>query len=262
MKFVTLALALLLAVGSQAVPLQADAPAPSMLEHARGVLDLYMTQGKQSLLNAINQIEDVPARTRMTETVESAFVKIKAAQGVVAPMTDTVVGGVMAATDEFRQRVNTDVEALKTELVPLRENLRTVVEKHIAEYKAAYLPVLQEYMDKHPTEFADLKTKLEDIMGQMQEKVKANVEETKSAMIPIVETVRGKVSGWLLQVKEMADPYVQEYREKLRETATQVQNVTPEEIADLNKRLEPLAKEASEKVQTMAMEIYNTFNKA
>merc|ERR1711976_635522 len=55
MKFAALALALLLAVGSHAASLQADAP--SDLQHARALLDMFLTQMRDSANKALDQLD-------------------------------------------------------------------------------------------------------------------------------------------------------------------------------------------------------------
>ncbi|CAG06459.1 unnamed protein product [Tetraodon nigroviridis] len=67
MKFLALALALLLAVGSQAAPMLADAP--SQLQHIRAAADLYLTQAIARIKSALESIDDAELNVWMTFTV-------------------------------------------------------------------------------------------------------------------------------------------------------------------------------------------------
>ncbi|WP_289449418.1 hypothetical protein, partial [Klebsiella pneumoniae] len=136
MKFVALALALLLAVGSQAASLQADAP--SQLAHLRAALDVYLTQVKDSANRALDQLDDTEykeLKASLSQRLETMHTQIKALQGSVSPVTDNIVATISDATADFRTSVMNDIDALKADLEPKRIALRDVINKHIEEYR-------------------------------------------------------------------------------------------------------------------------------
>ncbi|XP_060901653.1 apolipoprotein A-Ib [Labrus mixtus] len=260
MKFVALALTLVFAVGSQAASLPDDAS--QYLATARAVMDVYLTQLKDSTVKALEQIDDPSLKAKLVERVDNLHTQIKAAQGAVAPMTDTVVGTVFEGTADFRGKINADVEALKLELVPLRSNLETIVNKHLEDYKTLLGPTLQEYSTMHNTGLEMLKTKLEPLLPDLKQKIETNVEETKVAMIPIVEAVRAKVTEWVEGAKGIADPYVEEYKDKIGDVITQLRSITQEDMAALNTKVTPLAQEITVKLNEIMETIASTISKA
>ncbi|XP_074536518.1 apolipoprotein A-I-like [Halichoeres trimaculatus] len=260
MKFVTLALALLLAIGSQAVPLQADAP--QTLAHLRSVLDMYMDNLKVSLTNAVNQMEDAEMKAKVVQHVDGTFAKIKAGRDTLAPMTDTVVATIMDATAEMRSTIEADVAALKEEIAPLETKLKEVFQSHMDEYKTKLGPIIEEYNTKHAAEMAAMRAKIEPVMEEMQGTIMTNVEETKNALIPILEAVRIKVHKWLANAKTAIEPYAVEYRDQASGLIANMQSITPEDIAALREKLVPLAQEANNNIQAMVGEITKVVTKS
>merc|ERR1712212_890204 len=223
MKFVALALALLLAVGTQGASLQADAP--SQLAHIRAAMDVYMTQVKESAKKALDQLDDTEykaVKEQMSQRLEDMHNQIKALQTSVSPVTDSVVKTISDATAGLRAAIEADVETLKTDLEPKRIALKEVIDRHIAQYSAQLEPLIAEHYAKHVTEMDALKTKLEPIVEDLRAKVAVNIEETKNAMMPIVEAVRAKVSERLEELKNMAKPYVDEYKDQIAPLAEDV----------------------------------------
>merc|ERR1711915_34895 len=150
MKFVALALALLLAVGSQGASLQADAP--SQLAHVRAAMDVYMTQVKESAKRALDQLDDTEykeLKEHMSQRLEDMHTRIKALQTSVSPVTDSVVKTLADATAGFRAAVEADIETLKAELAPKRAALKEVLDRHIQEYSTQLEPIVSEYYAKH-----------------------------------------------------------------------------------------------------------------
>merc|ERR1719357_2011817 len=194
MKFVALALALLLAVGTQGASLQADAP--SQLAHVWAAMDVYLTQVKDSAKRALDQLDDTEYRhlkDQLSGRLDEMHAQIKALQASVSPVTDHVVTTMADATAGFRAAVEADFQALQTQLEPKRAALREVIERHLEQYRA----------------------QLEPIVADLRSKMAVNIEETKAAMMPIVEAVRTKVSERLEELKNLAQPYVNEYKEQM-----------------------------------------------
>ncbi|KAM6987436.1 apolipoprotein A-I-like [Tautogolabrus adspersus] len=260
MKFVALALTLVFAVGSQAASLPADAS--QYLANIRSVMDVYLNQLKDSTIKALEQIDDPTLKAQLVQRVDNMHTQIKTAQSAVAPMTDTVVATALEGTADFRQKINADVEALKAQLVPLRANLDTVVNKHLEDYKTMLGPILDDYSTRHTAEMEALKAKLEPLIPQLKTKIQENVEETKAAMMPILDAVRDKVTGWVEGAKAIADPYVEEYRDKMKDVATQLQGITRDDMVALNTKVTPLAQEVMAKLNEIMETVAGTLMKA
>merc|ERR1712235_102815 len=183
MQFLALALTLLLAVGSQARSLQADAP-PTQLEQVRGALMVYLDQVKDSAQKALGTLDDTEYKMykdKLTAGLDGMQAYIKTASETMAPMGEAVSGQVMEAVNAVRTQVNVDVDELRTKLEPL----------------------IQEYVAKHRENIDGLRAKMEPIVEEMKGRVAANVEETKTALVPIVETIRTKLTGRLEELKTM-----------------------------------------------------------
>jgi len=255
MKFVALALALLLAVGSQGASLQADAP--SQLAHVRAAMDVYLTQVKDSAKRALDQLDDTEykeLKEQMTQRLDDMHNQIKALQTSVSPVTDGIVKTVSDATAGFRAAVEADIETLRTELEPKRAALKEVLDRHIQEYTAQLEPLVSEHYAKHTAEMEALRAKLEPVVEDLRAKISVNLEETKAAMVPIVEAVRTKVSERLEELKNLAKPYVDEYKDQARQMYDQAKSVKTEDLTALREKVAPLAEEVRSKLQQI-MEI-------
>uniref|UniRef100_A0A671TGB2 Apolipoprotein A-Ib n=1 Tax=Sparus aurata TaxID=8175 RepID=A0A671TGB2_SPAAU len=249
MKFAALALALLLAVGSHAASMQADAP--SQLDHARAVLDVYLTQVKDMSLRAVNQLDDpqyAEFKTNLAQRIEEMYTQIKTLQGSVSPMTDSFYNTVMEVTKDTRESLNADLEALKSSLAPQNEQLKQVIEKHLNDYRTLLTPIYNDYKTKHDEEMAALKTRLEPVMEELRTKIQANVEETKGVLMPMVETVRTKVTERLESLREVVQPYVQEYKEQMKQMYDQAQTVDTDA---LRTKITPLVEEIKVKMNAI-----------
>ncbi|XP_068563103.1 LOW QUALITY PROTEIN: apolipoprotein A-I-like [Cebidichthys violaceus] len=249
MKFVALALALLLAVASQAATLQADAP--SQLAHVRSVMNMYLDQMKESAIRSLEQLDEAEhkeLKARLSSRIEDMYTQIKALQAAASPVTDSVVTTIADATADFRASVNADLELLKTELEPKHAALKEVVDRHIEQYRTVLEPLITEYSAKHTADMEVLKGKMEPIVEDLRNKVATNVEETKAALIPIVEAVRAKLSERLEQLKAMVSPYVEEYKDQMKQAYDQAQGVKPEDITALKEKIAPLAEDIKVKL--------------
>uniref|UniRef100_A0AAQ4PL57 Apolipoprotein A-Ib n=1 Tax=Gasterosteus aculeatus aculeatus TaxID=481459 RepID=A0AAQ4PL57_GASAC len=245
MKFVALALALLLAVGSHAASLQADAP--SQLDHVRAAMDVYLTQVKESAKKALDHLDDAEykdLKDRLSQRIEDMHVQVKALQGSVSPITDSVVSTIADATSDFRASVMAD-------LAPKRAALKEVIDRHVDQYRTILEPIISEYSAKHSADMEALRGKMQPIVADLQNKVSVNVEETKAALIPIVEAVRTKLSERLEQLKTMVGPYVEEYKDQMRSAYQQAQGVKAEDLAALREKIAPLAEDIKVKMQAI-----------
>lgn len=187
--------------------------------------------------------------------------QIKALQGVVSPITDTIVNGFSEATAEFRASFAADMDALKADIEPKREELKRVVDRHIAEYRTQLEPIITEYYNKHTKDMEALRVRLEPIAADLRTKVETNVEETKAALMPIVESVREKLTAHLESLKAMASPYVEEYKDKLVQSYSQVSTNT-EDYAALRETIAPLAAEIKVNLHKIFEAIASTVTKS
>nr|AIL82447.1 apolipoprotein A-1 [Channa striata] len=231
MKFVALAVALLLAVGCQAASLQADAP--SQLAHIKAAIDVYANQVKDSFKNALNSLDDTEhqeLKQRLSQRVDEFHAQLKALQGSVSPITDSVVSTLADATADFRASLTKDIETLKADLEPKRAKLREVINEHLQEYRIQLEPIVKKYYDKHTADMEALKVRLEPVVEELRAKVATNVEETKAALMPILEAIRTKVHARLENLKELVSPYVEEYKDQLKQAYSQVRSIDSQEV--------------------------------
>ncbi|XP_056139058.1 apolipoprotein A-Ib [Lampris incognitus] len=227
MKFVALALALLLAVGSQAASLQADASSPSELEHVRSVVGIYLGQVKQSALRLLNHLDGTEYeayKSKLSGRLDDLQNQLQTAQAVAAPYTDAVFTQMKDATAAVRESIMADFESLRKELEPQRTKLREVVDGHIVEYRKKLEPIYTEYSESHRQEIERLRSKVEPMMDELRAKVAQNVEETKNALMPMVETVRAKVTERLEVLRGEVAPYMTEYKDHLTGVFNQLKN--------------------------------------
>jgi len=261
MKFVALALALLMAVGSHA----AVAEAPNHLQHARTLMDMYMTQVKDSahkVLDQLDQTEYRDLKASLSQRLDDTYAQIKALQTSVAPISDSIVSTIADATAEFRASVDADMAALKVELEPKRVELKRVITEHIEEYRRQLEPIIKDYHTKHSADMEALKIRLEPVVESMKTKVAANVEETKTALMPILESVRAKLSERLENLKDMATPYVEEYKDQMQQAMSKARSVQAEDVDALRQKIAPMAEDVKAKVQEMFETIAATFTKS
>ncbi|XP_041664252.1 apolipoprotein A-I-like [Cheilinus undulatus] len=240
--------------------------APSALNHARSVMNMYLDIVKDSTLRALEQIDHAETRDMLKNHVQNTYQRIKDTQETVQPMTDGALATAIEATRDMRQSIAQEIESLKTDLEPKREHLRQVVQQHMDQYRAMIEPIAQEYQKRHEAEMETLRARLEPVMGELKEKITTNWEETKGALMPIIESVRAKGQTWLQAAKESAGPYVQEYKEQIKNYMTgameQARNINAEDLAALRGKVAPKAQEVAGKLKEIMEDIVAAINKA
>ncbi|XP_033953981.1 apolipoprotein A-I-like [Pseudochaenichthys georgianus] len=262
MKFVALALALVLAVGSHAASMQADAP--SQLAHIRTVMDLYLVQVKDSAKKALDQLDGTDysdLKVGISQRLEDVFTQIKTLQASVGPVTDGVVGTLSETTSGIRASIMADIDSLKKELEPKRVALQEVIDRHIADYKTRMEPIIHEYAAKHTSELESLKVKMEPIVEEMRVKIALNVEETKAAMMPMVDAVRTKLFERLEVLKTQVTPFVEEYKEYIKNLYASSQSMDSAKLADLKAQIVPLVEAIKLKFTAIFETIVAAYNK-
>lgn len=200
-------------------------------------------------------------RNILTNRLDELHSQIKALQGSVAPVTDSVVSTIADATADFRASVVADIESLKAKLEPERAKLKDVVDRHVEEYRTLMEPILREYYAKHTAEMESLRAKLEPLLESLQTKMATNVEETKSILMPMVETVRAKLGERLENLKALVSPHVEEYKEQLKQVYNQAQNVRMDDVAAMRAEIDPMVEDVRGKLQAIFERIAATFNK-
>merc|ERR1711976_676756 len=262
MKFAALALALLLAVGSHAASLQADAP--SDLQHARALLDMFLTQMRDSANKALDQLDNTEYseyKATVSQRLDNMHNQIKAFPASESPLTDSFYSTVSEATSEFRTSIMNDIQSLNLQTEAERQKLRDVINKHIEEYRATVETPFNEFVEKAKQEAEAMKTKLQPVVEDLQQKVSTNVEETKNALMPIVESVRVKLGERVEALKGAAAPYIEEYKDQLQASYAQAQSINTDDLTALREKIEPLAVEVKDKLKAIFEAIAATVTK-
>ncbi|XP_066512895.1 apolipoprotein A-I-1-like [Hoplias malabaricus] len=257
MKFVALALTILLAVGSQARFMQADAP--SQYEQIRSAVVTYLGQVKDTAQKAIDRLDDgeyKDLKERLTLSLTRIQGYMESASEALKPVRDTFGPQIVDAIVAYRDKVEKDVEQLRTELEPKREELRQVVKKHLDEYREKLEPLIKEYAEKNREQMTAFRAKFEPVMKDLHERIKVNVEETKSKLTPIVEVLRDKLAARIEEIKEQVAPFVQEYKEQAESTITSLRSKY--ESGELHKKVTSVTEELKPKLE----EIYEILQKA
>ncbi|XP_066508455.1 apolipoprotein A-I-1-like [Hoplias malabaricus] len=257
MKFVALALTVLLAVGSQARFMQADAP--SQYEQIRSAVVTYLGQVKDTAQKAIDRLDDgeyKDLKERLTLSLTRIQGYMESASEALKPVRDTFGPQIVDAIVTYRDKVEKDVEQLRTELEPKREELRQVVKKHLDEYREKLEPLIKEYAEKNREQMTAFRAKFEPVMKDLHERIKVNVEETKSKLTPIVEVLRDKLAARIEEIKEQVAPFVQEYKDQAESTITSLRSKY--ESGELHQKLTSVAEELKPKLA----EIYEILQKA
>ncbi|GAA6082263.1 apolipoprotein A-I-2-like [Tachysurus ichikawai] len=257
MKFVALALAVLLAAGCQARFLQADAP--SQYEHIRAGVVTYLNQFKDTAQKAIDHLDDAEFKdykARLNQGLANIETLLNSASESLAPVRAGIGPQIVEGISGVREKIAHDLEELRKELEPKREELRQVVKKHLDEYREKLEPVLKEYSEKNRKQVDEFRAKFEPVIKELQEKIKVNVEETKSKLTPIVETLRNKLTKGLEELKATFGPHAQEYREQIEGIFTELRQKY--ETGELQQKLKHLGEELRPQLNG----IYSTIEKA
>lgn len=255
MKFLALALTLLLAVGSRAASVQSDGP--SQMEHVRSAVMLYLTQVKDSasgLLDRLDNTAFAEYKVKMSESLDNLYNYAQVSSQTATDTLTPYAAQLLDATKDVREKVMADVEELRTELEPKRDELNAVLNKHVEEYRAKLEPIFQEYMSSSKDQVEGLKNKLQPVLDELRGKVEVNVDETKSKIEPIVELFRAKLTNRLNDVKTAAAPYAEEYKEQLTVALNKLSAEVAPHTKDVQSKLQPYY----EDMKTRFMSLYET----
>ncbi|KAK2911895.1 hypothetical protein Q8A67_004028 [Cirrhinus molitorella] len=259
MKFVALALTILLAVGSQARFLQADAP--SQLEHYKAAALVYLTQVKEQAQKAFDNLDGTEYeqyKVQLSESLTKLQDYAQSTTQTLTPYTETISSQFLENTKQLRERVMTDFEDLRSKLEPHRAELYVVLQKHLEEYREKLQPVVQEYAALNRENAEQLRAKLQPMLEEMRQKFESNVEETKSKLVPMVEAIRTKLTEGLEELRTMAAPYAEEYKEQLVKAVEEAKEKLAPHTQDLQGRMEPYVENAKARLA----QVYETIAKA
>ncbi|XP_017569341.2 apolipoprotein A-I-like [Pygocentrus nattereri] len=236
MKVVALALTLLLALGSYARSLQADAP--SQLEHYKAAAMVYLDQVKDHASKALEHLggsEYDQYKQKLTESLDTLQQYAQLASHTLSPYTTHLIEG----TKQVREHIVSELEDLRFQVEPHRFELQQAIEKHIEEYREKLGPILQEYLTSNQEDLEALHLKLQPVFEDLRQKVETKLEETKSKLVPIVEAVRAKLTKQLLDIRNMATPYADEYKEHVLKAVEDVKEKLAPHTTELQGHLEP-----------------------
>ncbi|ROL53208.1 T-box transcription factor TBX1-A [Anabarilius grahami] len=240
MRFVALALTVLLA-GCQARFLQDEAP--SQLDHVKSALQLYADQMKQTAHKTLTHLDDTEFKDYkefLGQSVDNLHSYFEDAFETISPISTQV----LEATAQQREKLTKDIEDLRKQLEPMREDLRQVLQKHFEEYRDELKPFFDDYLAKERQRMEEVRTKLEPVVKSLKEKIGPNWEETKSKLMPIVEAVREKVTAYLQDAKTKLEPYIQEYKDQMEKGAMEFRQSV--RSGELRKRMTELVSELSQ----------------
>lgn len=195
-------------------------------------------------------------RARLTQSLNNVETALKTASESLAPIREGIGPQIVETLSGVRARFSHDLDELRKELEPKREELRQVIKKHLDEYREKLEPVLREYSEKNNKQMAEFKAKFEPVIKELQEKIRVNVEETKSKLTPIVETIRNHLTKGLEELKATFGPHAQEYREQIEGAFTELRQKY--ESGELQNKL----KNVAEELRPQLLGIYGTLEKA
>uniref|UniRef100_A0A674PKE4 Apolipoprotein A-Ib n=1 Tax=Takifugu rubripes TaxID=31033 RepID=A0A674PKE4_TAKRU len=237
-------------LSSQAASLMADPP--SELEHFRSALSMYLDRAKERAHSALATLDDAEykeLKDRLAQRVDDIHSQIKTLQGSVSPITDSVVSTISDATSELRTSIQTDFKTLQDETAAQREKLRAVVEQHLSEYRTLLQPIVSEYQAKHKEEMDALKLKLDPVMEELHKKIAVNKVHTKLA-------------EYVEQIKAVVTPYVNEYKEELRDTYIRAMSLSRDDLDAMRSKIDPIVEVIKEKVGEIGQIVSSTFSKS
>ncbi|XP_035808215.2 apolipoprotein A-Ib [Amphiprion ocellaris] len=197
MKFA--ALVLLLAVGSQAASLQADAP--DQIAQFRAKL-------KEGAIRVLAPLDGTTYKANKDHAIEVADSRL----GQAIEMGQTAFSAASDATAGIRGTIVSDIQKLQADLADQAEKVRENVLKHVQDYIAALTP-LKEHLESKKADIEELKAKVTSVVENIGEKVPTNWEETRGSLMPIVQKVKDQLTVRGQEARAQIEPYVKEYME-------------------------------------------------
>jgi len=237
MRFVVLALAVVLAIGADAASLDA----------ARDTVRQRLTSAKASLDRILDQFDGTDMaeyKAPLKEKLAAVESYLQVAQESMAPRSDAMFAQVMDSTKDFRDSVSADVTSLQAQLDPKVAALRGVVEQHIKEYVATVKDVLSMQMTKQSELMTEMQPKWGPVLTKLRGDIATNWEETRDKLRQINDNIAEYVSKYAQMAQTIATPYVQEFRDQA------AQGISKARTAD-TKVVETKVKELIDALQAM-----------
>ncbi|XP_022061497.1 apolipoprotein A-Ib [Acanthochromis polyacanthus] len=197
MKFA--ALVLLLAVGSQAASLQADAP--DQITQYRGKL-------KELVTRILQPFDDTTHKDKKDAAINEADAKL----GQAIEMGQAAYTAISEATADVRATIEADITKLRDDHTAQAEKVKETLLRHVQQYLSALEP-LKEYLEGKKDELDALKVKTSDAVHDIGQKVPVNWQETKESLMPIVQSVRDHLHQRRLDAQAKIEPYIADYME-------------------------------------------------
>uniref|UniRef100_A0A667YD93 Uncharacterized protein n=1 Tax=Myripristis murdjan TaxID=586833 RepID=A0A667YD93_9TELE len=228
MKFMALALTLLLAVGCHAASMQSDTD--SQMDDSGPALIVFLEKVKNIVENALANLSDTDHekfKDQLSNDLDMILNLIKnlTAEPYIYALSD-LIKEATAAVHEF---IHTEIHSLRTDLENRRISLRTVLRKHVNRILIKVDPIITDYARKHRAGIDALTAKLEPLVMEMITMLLIAQDNMK----PIGETV-DKLDWSLQDLRTMVETYV---AVQLREAITVVEQVYNEISNNLTEHL-------------------------
>lgn len=236
MKFAALALALLLAVGSQAAVLQADAP--SALDHYSTMLHVGVNRLKSSL-SALDNTE----YSYVKETLQQA---LQVVDDAVTNHKDEAIAFIQTMKETASETLGFDYASVKTELTPMFQELR--IREHIRQYIEKLVPIVTEFVDQYRIATETARSTVDSRVAELKQIYEANLEDTQSKLVPIRAVVQRELGNVFSKVKEMVEGYAQEYKEQALNQYRFLSSHTRDQIEAKRLEMEKVGKEIYERL--------------
>jgi len=207
MRFVVLALAVVLAIGADA----------ASIDPYREQVQARLATVKQSLDRILDKFEGTelaPYKAPIKEKLEAVQTYLQMAQQSVAPKTDAMYTQILDATKDVRESVSADMTQLQSSLDPKILALRTGLEEHIKEYMATVKDVMTTQMTKQQALMAEMQPQWGPVLEKLRADIATNWEETRERLRPINDDIASFVSKYAQMAHGMVAPYYQEFRDQ------------------------------------------------
>ncbi|XP_034023776.1 apolipoprotein A-I-like isoform X2 [Thalassophryne amazonica] len=232
MKFLVLALALLLAVGSQAASMKQKRSAdPTILQLLRDFVDTFVKHRIQGIKQIEDTFKDDSDGVSVADKLNKTFADFKAWQAKVSPHTDEAFKKAEDFLNPVIEKASAEINSFKTKMEPHRAKLHGVLEKHFEQYKSDLAPIYESYATACKANMEDMKTTLAAKQEEMMKKVSANLEETKSALEPIMSIIQTELTEDIKNFKEQMKTAAQDYIQDMKDAFTNSQGAVDPEAA-------------------------------
>ncbi|XP_067306101.1 apolipoprotein A-I-2-like isoform X5 [Pseudorasbora parva] len=215
MRFVALALTVLLA-GCQAHFLQYEAP--SQLNQVNVFAD-QLKHFTHKVLTHFDNTEFEDYKEFLGQSVDSLHGYFQARFELITLLVNVVLENNAPMLKKWTK----DIEDLRKDLEPKREELRQVLEKHFEEYRDELKLFHEEYLVMQHRHNEELRSNLDPMVKSVKEKIGIIWEETKSKLMPIVKPLHEKLTQEVkinlkryMEYKDRMEGLVLEFRQRAR----------------------------------------------